>query len=132
MKNEEYIDKEYESLTDIQKLFLEKYFEHKTVNNTCKAIDITYWVYQHWRNTDQTFMKYKKYVDECIKDHVEGKLFDLIDNKSFPAIKFYLEHNHPNYTGEEIDVSVSSSKYPVIRFVNNKEKYDGRDTGDND
>lgn len=120
--NEEYIDEEYESLSDIQKEFLEKYFENRTVNDTCDSIGVTYFQYAYWKRTNDKFMKYKKLIDLAILDHVESKLFDLIEKSHFPSIKFYLERKHPDYSGEAVELEVGDKRGTLVRFVNHNTK----------
>lgn len=122
MKNEEYIDKEYESLTDIQKEFLDKYLKIRTVNPTCDELGITYFKYCYWKRSDATFMKYKKLIDSAILDYVEGKLFELIEKNHFPSIKFFLEKRHHEYVDGEVELEVDSKRGTLVRFVNHNTK----------
>ncbi len=122
INNEEYVDHEYESLSDVQKEFLDKYFEHRTVNPTCEEVGVTYFQYCHWKRSDETFMKYKKLIDLAILDHVEGKLFELIEKNHFPSIKFFLEKRHHEYVDGEVELEVDNKRGTLIRFVNHNTK----------
>jgi hypothetical protein len=105
--------------------FLNTYLEIRTLQATLIKTEISRSSYYHWMKSDSQFKEEKSQVEELIASSVEERLFLLIDEEHFPSIKFFLENKHQDYKkdkGEDENLSVKAS-YPVIRFVQAKEKY---------
>lgn len=71
------------------------------VQMACRKVGIGRQTYYRWRDDDSTFkhrlISAKQRGREKGCDMAESALVGLIADKNFPAIKYYLEHNHPEY-----------------------------------
>jgi len=80
----------------------------------CDRAGISRATYYRWRNEDKEF---KKIADGAIRegelfinDISESQIISLIKEKNWPAISFWLKHNHPKYANRiEIDANIKNA-----------------------
>lgn len=78
--------------------------EMPIVQIVCKKLGIGRATYYRWRNEDKEF---QKATDEAIRegellinDMSESQVVNLIREKNWPAISFWLKHHHPKYANK--------------------------------
>lgn len=83
------------------KLFLEELAKLPNVQFTCEKIGVSRNTVYRWRKEDSVF---SENMDQAItegiafvNDMAEGQLLNLIKNKEFTAIRFWLAHRHSAY-----------------------------------
>ena len=87
------------------------------ITETCRKVSLSRAQFYLWYNTDPAF---KIEVDDVLNialDHVEGKLFELIDEKNPAAIIFYLKTKGKRrgyIERQEVDTNIDELK-DVIR-----------------
>lgn len=64
---------------------------HGIVSEACRKCNISRQAFYNWMNDDEEFRKQAEALTEVAIDHVEGKLFKLIDELNPSAIIFYLK-----------------------------------------
>ncbi len=76
----------------------------------CEKSGVSRATFYRWRNEDPEF---KKAAEEAqtegvafINDMSESQILNLIRDKSWPAISFWLKNNHPRY-GNKLEVTTS-------------------------
>lgn len=83
---------EVNNLNSDKKRVLEALEEaHGIVSIACKNAGIGRTSFYNWKNDDSEFAAAVEEVNESAIDHVEGKLFNRIDDKDTTAIIFFLK-----------------------------------------
>lgn len=74
-----------------EKLFKALDKAHGNVSTACKEVGICRATFYKWLKANEDLKEYAEQVHESAIDHVENKLFDLINDKNVTAIIFYLK-----------------------------------------
>ncbi len=84
--------------------FIEVMKEMPIVTVACKKAGIDHSTYYRWCREDQDFLEQSeeamKQGKEFLRDMNKSQLISLTKDKYWPAIKYYLEHNDPDYMGK--------------------------------
>jgi len=84
-----------------KKLFLENLKKIPIIQAACERSGVSRASVYRWRNEDKEFSKALEESlaegEALINDLSEGQLISLIKNKSFSAIRFWLNHRHDKF-----------------------------------
>lgn len=84
-----------------QTTFLAQLEETPNVSSACKQVGLSRQTVYRWRAEDPDFAekmdKAQALGESYIDDFVESKLMSQIQKEHFPAIRYYLDKQHPKY-----------------------------------
>lgn len=104
------------------------------VQVSCEKCGVSRNSFYQWKRKDRKFSdevdKALSEGESFVNDMSESQLLQLIKEKNFPAIRFWLNHRHPKFkekievTTKIIDESLTTEQEEVVRnalqMVNNK------------
>lgn len=86
------IKKGRDSTAVSKRRFLLLFGQHKgNISNVCAALHMSRATFYEWLKGDEVFKASYDNEQEALIDHVESKLFDLIDRRDTTAIIFFLK-----------------------------------------
>jgi hypothetical protein len=97
--------------SDTKKLFLENLKKVPIIQVACEKAGVSRATVYRWRDKDK---KFRKALGEAlsegealVNDMSESQLISLIKEKSFPAVRFWLNHRHEKFK-ERVEVTTKS------------------------
>lgn len=94
-----------------KKLFLENLKKVPIIQVACEKAGVSRATVYRWRDKDK---KFRKALDEAlsegealVNDMSESQLISLIKEKSFPAVRFWLNHRHKKFK-ERVEVTTKT------------------------
>lgn len=94
-----------------KKLFLENLKKVPIIQVACEKAGVSRATVYRWRDKDK---KFRKALDEAlsegealVNDMSESQLISLIKEKSFPAVRFWLNHRHEKFK-ERVEVTTKT------------------------
>lgn len=90
--------KERDSTTLAKELFLTALEQSRgLITVVCQKVNISRATYYNWRKTDKEFDAKVKEIIAIKPEVLEDRLYAEAVSGSFPALKFMLQHTHPDY-----------------------------------
>jgi len=85
-----------------KQLLIEQLRKTPIVLVACEKTGISRATFYRWFKEDEKFKELaQEALDEgkkLVNDVAESQLISLVKDKNFPAISYWLKHNHPNYS----------------------------------
>jgi len=86
-----------------------------TITATCKEAGISRMTHTRWEDDYEDYaicFKAAEYLrEDLLDDLTEGKLIEMIRDKSWPAIKYRLDKRHPKYKQRSVSHPPARSGY---------------------
>jgi len=97
--------------SDTKKLFLENLKKVPIIQVACEKAGVSRATVYRWRDKDKNFRKALGEAlsegEALVNDMSESQLISLIKEKSFPAVRFWLNHRHEKFK-ERVEVTTKS------------------------
>lgn len=94
--------------SDTKKLFLENLKKVPIIQVACEKAGVSRATVYRWRDKDKKFHKVLNEAlsegEALVNDMSESQLISLIKEKSFPAVRFWLNHRHEKFK-ERVEVT---------------------------
>ena len=97
--------------SDTKKLFLENLKKVPIIQVACEKAGVSRATVYRWRDKDKKFHKVLNEAlsegEALVNDMSESQLISLIKEKSFPAVRFWLNHRHEKFK-ERVEVTTKT------------------------